>query len=131
MNESYVMFGISDENFLAYDVAYYQVLSMLSGSFNYETMAVSNPFLAPLYYVSVCTFGYLLLKNVFIAIVNDEYYRIAADVRLNGFYWIRSEADFQRDERRKKAEEIKKFGERAQQNFGQGDTVVLSDNRVK
>jgi|EP00505_MAST-04D_sp_SCG-Rhode-Island_P003978 hypothetical protein len=127
----YVMFGISDENFLAYDVAYYQVLSMLSGSFNYETMAVSNPFLAPLYYVSVCTFGYLLLKNVFIAIVNDEYYRIAADVRLNGFYWIRSEADFQRDERRKKAEEIKKFGERAQQNFGQGDTVVLSDNRVK
>ena len=77
----YVIFGVKDDSFLAYDVAYNQVLSMLAGNFNFSNMAKSSPYLAPLYYVAVCTFGYLFLKNVFIAIVNDEYYKVAADVR--------------------------------------------------
>ncbi len=125
----YIIFGTKDEKFMAYDVAYNQVLSMLAGNFNYGNMAESSPWLAPMYYVAVCTFGYLFLKNVFIAIINDEYYRMAADVRENGYYWIRSEADFLIDEQRKKQEELKKFSARGG-NFGGSSAVLLNDNRV-
>ena len=68
----YIVFGIDNDRYIAYDVAYNQVLSMLSGKFDYSEMADTNPWLAPLYYLTVCTFGYLFLKNVFVAIVNDN-----------------------------------------------------------
>merc|ERR1711871_651590 len=51
----YIIFGVKDESFLAYDVAYNQVLSMLAGNFNFTNMAKSSPYLAPLYYLAVCT----------------------------------------------------------------------------
>ena len=56
-------------------------------------------------------------------------YRMAADVRENGYYWIRSEADFLIDEQRKKQEELKKFSARGG-NFGGSSAVLLNDNRV-
>lgn len=49
----YIVFGIDNDRYIAYDVAYNQVLSMLSGKFDYSEMADTNPWLAPLYYLTV------------------------------------------------------------------------------
>jgi hypothetical protein len=129
----YIIFGIENDRYIAYDVAYNQVLSMLSGKFNYAEMAETNPWLAPMYYVVICTFGYLFLKNVFVAIVNDEYQRKATDVRMNGYYWIRTEADFLADENRRKAKELEKYTQRKNKStgLGQAPNVVVGDNRIK
>ena len=129
----YIVFGIENDQYIAYDVAYNQVLSMLSGKFDYGEMAKTNPWLAPFYYIIICTFGYLFLKNIFVAIVNDEYQRKAADVRLNGYYWIRTEADFLADENRKKAKEIEIYMQRKAKTagLGQAKNVVIGDNRIK
>jgi hypothetical protein len=129
----YIVFGIENDKYIAYDVAYNQVLSMLSGKFDYGEMAKTNPWLAPFYYIIICTFGYLFLKNIFVAIVNDEYQRKAADVRLNGYYWIRTEADFLADENRKKAKEIEIYMQRKAKTagLGQAPNAVIGDNRIK
>ena len=128
----YIVFGIDNDRYIAYDVAYNQVLSMLSGKFDYSEMAETNPWLAPLYYITVCTFGYLFLKNVFVAIVNDEYHKKANDVRLNGYYWIRTEADFLTEQNRKKQKEIEKYSSKKNvtAGLGQAQNVTVGDNRV-
>ena len=84
----YALFGPKSSEFLSMQRTGVQLFRMIVGGFEYEKMADSNPYLAPVYFAAVAIVGYFILRNLFVAIINDEFRRAATDVRENGFHWL-------------------------------------------
>ena len=84
----YALFGPKSSEFLSMQRTGVQLFRMFVGGFEYEKMADSNPYLAPVYFIAVAILGYFILRNLFLAIINDEFSRAARDVRENGFHWL-------------------------------------------
>jgi hypothetical protein len=84
----YALFGPKSSDFLSMQRTGVQLFRMIVGGFEYEKMADSNPYLAPVYFTAVAIVGYFILRNLFVAIINDEFRRAATDVRENGFHWL-------------------------------------------
>ena len=84
----YVIFGPHSSDFYSMQRTGVQLFRMVVGGFEYEKLAKSNPYIAPLYFVSVAIIGFFVLRNLFVAIINDEFGRVAKDVRENGFHWL-------------------------------------------
>ena len=84
----YALFGPKLSDFLSMQRTSVQLFRMVVGGFEYEKLADSNPFLAPIYFLAVAILGYFILRNLFIAIINAEFTKAANDVRENGFHWL-------------------------------------------
>ena len=86
----YVIFGPADQDFVTMGGAYNQLILMVVGNFDYSKMDRANAWMAPVYFISAAIMGYFILRNLFVAIINDEFRVVATDVRLNGFHWLES-----------------------------------------
>ena len=84
----YAIFGPHSSDFKSMQRTGVQLFRMVVGGFEYEKLAQSNPWIAPIYFVSVAIIGFFVLRNLFIAIINDEFGKVATDVRENGFHWL-------------------------------------------
>ena len=84
----YVIFGPHSSDFYSMQKTGVQLFRMVIGGFEYQKLAQSNPWIAPIYFVSVAIIGFFVLRNLFIAIINDEFGKVARDVRENGFHWL-------------------------------------------
>ena len=84
----YALFGPKSPEFLSMQRTGVQLFRMVVGGFEYEKMAEANPYLAPIYFLAVAIIGYFILRNLFVAIINDEFSHAASDVRENGFHWL-------------------------------------------
>jgi hypothetical protein len=65
----YAIFGPHSSDFYTMRKTGVQLFRMVIGGFEYEKLAKSNPWIAPLYFVSVALIGYFILRNLFIAIM--------------------------------------------------------------
>lgn len=59
-----------------------------TGKFEYAKLAEINGIIAPLFFIFVVIFSYLVLGNLVIAILNDAYNRVAKSVDDRGYYWM-------------------------------------------
>ena len=58
------------------------------GKFEYARLAEVNGVIAPLFFVFIVIFTYLVLGNLVLAILNDAYGRVAKTVDEQGYYWM-------------------------------------------
>jgi hypothetical protein len=65
----YVIFGPKSSDFNSMQKTGVQLFRMVIGGFEYEKLAASNPWIAPVYFVFVAIVGYFILRNLFIAIM--------------------------------------------------------------
>ena len=65
----YVIFGPHSDDFYSMQRTGVQLFRMVIGGFEYEKLARSNPWIAPIYFISVALIGYFILRNLFIAIM--------------------------------------------------------------
>ena len=59
-----------------------------TGKFEYAKLAQINGIIAPLFFIFIVIFSYLVLGNLVIAILNDAYNRVAKSVDDRGYYWM-------------------------------------------
>lgn len=59
-----------------------------SGHFEYTKLSAVNGVIAPFFFIFIMIFGYLVLGNLALAVLNETYARVAADVDRRGYYWM-------------------------------------------
>lgn len=69
----YIVFGPEMREFRAFGVSFSTLGRMVFGSFNYEPMSFTQPYIAPIYFYLFMILVYFILLNMFLAILNDTY----------------------------------------------------------
>jgi hypothetical protein len=69
----YIVFGPEMREFRAFGVSLSTLGRMVFGSFNYEPMSFTQPYIAPFFFYSFMILVYFVLLNMFLAILNDTY----------------------------------------------------------
>ena len=112
--------------------SYNNLLQMIVGNFDFEKLSRANEWMAPIYFVCTAVIGYFVLRNLFVAIIADEFNRVAVDVRNNGFYWLRSSYDIRLEQERLQQRVAAKHNRRYNAGAQDADQkfTLLAQNRA-
>jgi polycystin 2 len=76
----YLVFGTEVESYSSFDVALFSQFRILLGDFQFDELQNANRVLGPAYFVLYVFFVFFILLNMFLAIINDAYAEVKADM---------------------------------------------------
>ncbi len=68
-------------DFRTFTDSVYTLFRMILGDFNFRDIEKANTFLGPVYFLSYIFFVFFVLLNMFLAIINDTYGEVKADLK--------------------------------------------------
>merc|ERR1711976_557169 len=79
----YLVFGSSVADFNTPSQAMYTLFRIILGDFNFHQLERANYILGPAYFISYVILVFFILMNMFLAIINDTYSEVKADMALH------------------------------------------------
>ncbi|XP_069755503.1 polycystin-2-like protein 1 [Narcine bancroftii] len=76
----YLLFGTQVENFSTFLKCIFTQFRIILGDFNFDEIDNANRILGPIYFVTYVFFVFFILLNMFLAIINDTYSEVKADL---------------------------------------------------
>ncbi|XP_072334894.1 polycystin-2-like protein 1 [Scyliorhinus torazame] len=76
----YLLFGTQVANFSTFLKCIFTQFRIILGDFNYDEIDNANRILGPIYFVTYVFFVFFVLLNMFLAIINDTYSEVKADL---------------------------------------------------
>ncbi|XP_023329307.1 polycystic kidney disease 2-like 1 protein [Eurytemora carolleeae] len=76
----YLMFGGSLLDYSTFGTAVFTLLRIILGDFDFPSLTQTSPFFGPLYFICYVFFVFFVLLNMFLAIINDSYSEVKADL---------------------------------------------------
>ncbi|XP_064116177.1 polycystin-2-like [Macrobrachium nipponense] len=76
----YLLFGTQVEDFSSFLNAVFTLLRTILGDFNFHDIEEANRILGPLFFLSYVFFVFFVLLNMFLAIINDTYSEVKAEI---------------------------------------------------
>ncbi|XP_068244650.1 polycystin-2-like [Palaemon carinicauda] len=76
----YLLFGTQVEDFSSFINAVFTLLRTILGDFNFHEIENANRVLGPLFFLSYVFFVFFVLLNMFLAIINDTYSEVKAEI---------------------------------------------------
>ncbi|TRY80381.1 hypothetical protein TCAL_04863 [Tigriopus californicus] len=77
----YLLFGTQVRDFRSFIDSVFTLFRMILGDFNFRDIEKANAFLGPVYFLSYIFFVFFVLLNMFLAIINDTYGEVKADLK--------------------------------------------------
>ncbi|ESO05743.1 hypothetical protein HELRODRAFT_171411 [Helobdella robusta] len=76
----YLLFGAEVSDFNAYETAIFTLFRIILGDFNFQALQQANSILGPTYFILYVFFVFFVLLNMFLAIINDTYSEVKAEL---------------------------------------------------
>ncbi|XP_072095929.1 polycystin-2-like protein 1 [Mobula birostris] len=76
----YLLFGTQVQNFSTFLKCIFTQFRIILGDFNFDEIDNANRILGPIYFVTYVFFVFFVLLNMFLAIINDTYSEVKADL---------------------------------------------------
>merc|ERR1719510_1518469 len=76
----YLLFGTQVEDFSHFDDAIFTLLRTILGDFNFHEIESAHRVLGPIFFLSYVFFVFFVLLNMFLAIINDTYSEVKAEI---------------------------------------------------
>jgi len=76
----YLLFGTQVEDFSSFSNAIFTLLRTILGDFNFHEIEAANRILGPIFFLSYVFFVFFVLLNMFLAIINDTYSEVKAEI---------------------------------------------------
>jgi polycystin 2 len=77
----YLLFGTQVQDFRSLTDTLFTLFRMILGDFNFRDIERADTFLGPVYFLSYIFFVFFVLLNMFLAIINDTYGVVKADLK--------------------------------------------------
>merc|ERR1719461_710071 len=76
----FLLFGIQVYDFRSITDSIFTLFRMILGDFNFKAIESASTFLGPVYFLSYIFFVFFVLLNMFLAIINDTYSEVKAEI---------------------------------------------------
>uniref|UniRef100_A0A8C2WFL6 Polycystin-2 n=1 Tax=Cyclopterus lumpus TaxID=8103 RepID=A0A8C2WFL6_CYCLU len=77
---AYLVFGTQVNDFSTFQASIFTQFRIILGDFEFSEIEEANPVLGPIYYTTFVFFIFFILMNMFLAIINDTYSEVKADM---------------------------------------------------
>ncbi|CAF3527805.1 unnamed protein product [Rotaria socialis] len=77
----YLTFGVQVESFRALQYSIYTLFLIILGIFDFQSLQQAHRVLGPLFFLTYVFFVFFVLLNMFLAIINDTYIEVKAELR--------------------------------------------------
>lgn len=77
---AYLVFGTQVNDFSTFQASIFTQFRIILGDFNFSEIEETNPVLGPIYFTTFVFFIFFILMNMFLAIINDTYSEVKADM---------------------------------------------------
>ncbi|KAL6110817.1 pkd2 [Pungitius sinensis] len=77
---AYLVFGTQVNDFSTFQASIFTQFRIILGDFEFSEIMEANPVLGPIYYTTFAFFIFFILMNMFLAIINDTYSEVKADM---------------------------------------------------
>ncbi|CAF1337534.1 unnamed protein product [Rotaria magnacalcarata] len=77
----YLTFGVQVESFRAFQYSVYTLFLIILGIFDFQSLQQAHRVLGPLFFLTYVFFVFFVLLNMFLAIINDTYIEVKAELR--------------------------------------------------
>ncbi|XP_060913704.1 polycystin-2 isoform X1 [Labrus mixtus] len=77
---AYLVFGTQVDDFSTFQASIFTQFRIILGDFEFSEIEEANPVLGPIYFTSFVFFIFFILMNMFLAIINDTYSEVKADM---------------------------------------------------
>ncbi|XP_012737948.2 polycystin-2 isoform X1 [Fundulus heteroclitus] len=77
---AYLVFGTQVNNFSTFQASIFTQFRIILGDFDFSEIQEANPVLGPVYFTTFVFFIFFILMNMFLAIINDTYSEVKADM---------------------------------------------------
>ncbi|KAM6940301.1 polycystin-2 isoform 1-T1 [Xenentodon cancila] len=77
---AYLVFGTQVNDFSTFQASIFTQFCIILGDFNFSEIEEANPVLALIYFTTFVVFIFFILMNMFLAIINDTYSEVKADM---------------------------------------------------
>jgi polycystin 2 len=76
----YLLFGTQVKDFAGFDDSIFTLFRIILGDFNFHDLEQANRYLGPAYFILYVFFVFFVLLNMFLAIINDTYTEVKAEI---------------------------------------------------
>ena len=76
----YLMFGSSLLDYSTFGTAVFTLLRIILGDFDFPSLIQASPLFGPIFFICYVFFVFFVLLNMFLAIINDSYSEVKADL---------------------------------------------------
>ncbi|XP_008417986.2 polycystin-2 isoform X2 [Poecilia reticulata] len=77
---AYLVFGTQVNDFSTFQASVFTQFRIILGDFDFSEIEEANPVLGPVYFTTFVFFIFFILMNMFLAIINDTYSEVKADM---------------------------------------------------
>lgn len=77
---AYLVFGTQVNDFSTFQASIFTQFRIILGDFEFSEIEEANPLLGPVYFTTFIFFIFFILMNMFLAIINDTYSEVKADM---------------------------------------------------
>ncbi|XP_077381298.1 polycystin-2 [Festucalex cinctus] len=77
---AYLLFGTQVNDFSTFQASIFTQFRIILGDFEFSEIEEANPVLGPIYFTTFVFFIFFILMNMFLAIINDTYSEVKADM---------------------------------------------------
>ncbi|TKS68353.1 Polycystin-2 Polycystic kidney disease 2 protein -like protein [Collichthys lucidus] len=77
---AYLVFGTQVNDFSTFQASIFTQFRIILGDFDFSEIEEANPVLGPIYFTTFVFFIFFILMNMFLAIINDTYSEVKADM---------------------------------------------------
>ncbi|XP_038134543.1 polycystin-2 isoform X1 [Cyprinodon tularosa] len=77
---AYLVFGTQVDDFSTFQASVFTQFRIILGDFDFSEIEEANPVLGPVYFTTFVFFIFFILMNIFLAIINDTYSEVKADM---------------------------------------------------
>lgn len=77
---AYLVFGTQVDDFSTFQASIFTQFRIILGDFEFSEIEEANPVLGPIYFTTFVFFIFFILMNMFLAIINDTYSEVKADM---------------------------------------------------
>ncbi|CAM9203568.1 unnamed protein product, partial [Lampetra planeri] len=77
---AYLVFGTQVNDFSTFQASIFTQFRIILGDFEFSEIENANPVLGPIYFTTFVFFIFFILMNMFLAIINDTYSEVKADM---------------------------------------------------
>ncbi|XP_054634535.1 polycystin-2 isoform X2 [Dunckerocampus dactyliophorus] len=77
---AYLLFGTQVDDFSTFQASIFSQFRIILGDFEFSEIEEANPVLGPIYFTTFVFFIFFILMNMFLAIINDTYSEVKADM---------------------------------------------------
>ncbi|XP_005989417.2 polycystin-2-like protein 2 [Latimeria chalumnae] len=78
----YLVFGTQVDDFSTFENCIFTQFRIILGDFDFATIEMANRVLGPIYFITFVFFVFFILLNMFLAIINETYAEVKADLSM-------------------------------------------------